>query len=186
MPNEIKNLQKTEISFLNPYSAVDEFGVGEGMSVADFGSGAGHFVLSLANRVGRDGRVYAIDMRQSVLEVLEGYIKLKGLVQIKTIKGNVEQVNGSVLHEGSQDVVLCSNILHQVDHPFNVLKEAHRVLKGSGRLVVIDWIKNAKLGPANRISPKKIEELAGEAGFKKEKEFQTGDQHYGLIFKKKL
>ena len=180
----MQNLQKNEISFLNPYSAVDEFGIEKGMAVADFGSGAGHFVLSMANRAGRDGKVYAVDLRQSVLEVLEGHIKLKGLLQIKPIRGDVEQTNGSTLREGSQDVVLCSNILHQVDHPFNVLKEAARVLKESGRLIIIDWLEGAKLGPANRISQKKTEELASEAGFKKDREFQTGVQHYGLIFKK--
>ena len=125
----MQNSQKTEISFLNPYSAVDEFGLAKGMSVADFGSGAGHFVLSLANRVDRDGRVYAIDIRQSALEVLEGHIKLKGLVQIKAIRGDVEQINGSTLSDGSQDMVLCSNILHQVDNPLNVINEAWRVLK---------------------------------------------------------
>lgn len=177
-------MKKVEVSFMNPYSVVNEFGLKEGMSVTDFGSGAGHFALMLAKRVGREGKVYAIDLRQDVLEVLTGYIKLQGLSHVKPIKGDLEKVNGSTLKEGSQDMVLCSNILHQTNHPSMVLKEAIHVLKKLGRLVVIDWTLDAEFGPARRISQKEIEKLATEVGFEKEKEIKTGKQHYGLIFKK--
>ncbi|MEX2145004.1 MAG: methyltransferase domain-containing protein [Candidatus Spechtbacterales bacterium] len=176
--------ENNQALFLNPYAVVGELDIKDGMSVAEFGSGAGHFALSLASRVSKSGRVYAIDLRQSVLEVLEGHIKLKGLLQIRPIKSDLEEANGSTLKEGSQDMVLCANILHQVDHPFNLIKEAGRILREAGRLVVIDWLEGSVLGPPDRIPKKKVEELALEAGFKKDKEFETGNQHYGLIFKK--
>ena len=52
---------------MNPGKIVSEFGVSEGMSVADFGSGAGYFTILLGQQVGKDGKVYALDVQEPPL-----------------------------------------------------------------------------------------------------------------------
>lgn len=170
--------------FLNPHTVVNEFGLKPGIRVADFGSGSGDFAISIARIVGKDGIVSAIDIRISALEVLNSHIKLEGFRNIKPINGNLEKENGSKLKIVSQDFVLCSNILHQADNPFAVLKEAYRVLKPSGKLIIIDWQRQFVFGPRQRISKEEAQKLARDVGFKFERELSLVASHYGFIFLK--
>ena len=170
--------------FLNPVQAVENFGLELGMQVADFGAGAGHFTKAMADVVGGSGKVTAIDILGSTLEVIEGQKRIGGLFQIQTMRGDLEKLNGSNLPDGSQDLVLCANVLHQVQKPENVLSEAHRVLKLGGKLFVIDWFEHGILGPTQRISKDLVEKLAFEVGLKKTREIDAGGSHYGIEFKK--
>lgn len=178
--------QESKVNFLNPNKLADSLGLKAGMSVADFGAGAGHWSIAIAKIVGKEGRVHAIDIRESVLQVLEGHIKIDGLFQIDTIPADLEKEEGSGLSDNSQDAVLCSNILHQLKKPETLAKEAYRVLKKGGRLIVIDWEKDAPMGPPNKFSQADAEKLAKDAGFKKEREMEgVGEtMHYGLVFTK--
>jgi len=180
MPNRKKN----DTEFLNPYDVVRSLGIEEDMSVADFGSGAGHWALAIAGEVGKGGVVYAIDVRKSVLEVLEGHIKLEGSFHIKTIHADLEEESSTELPEDSQDVVFCSNILHQIKKPANVLKEAHRILKPKGRFIAVDWTKDALLGPKNKVAGQEVKKMAKDAGFRFAEDLDTGHSHYGLVFYK--
>ncbi|MDX1608112.1 MAG: methyltransferase domain-containing protein [Candidatus Spechtbacterales bacterium] len=178
--------QKSKTNFINPYTLVEELGFKPGMSVADFGSGAGHWAMAIARSVGKEGKVHALDVRESVLQVLDGHIKMDGLFQIDTIPADLEQEEGSGLPDSSQDVVLCSNILHQLKKPRAVIKEAHRTLKKGGKLIIIDWEKDASLGPKDKISQEKAEKLAKEVGFKDKQKLEDIEEsmHYCLIFVK--
>lgn len=172
------------IQFLNPYVVVDEFGLKPGIRVADFGSGSGHFTISMSRIVGKNGIVSAIDIRDSALEVLSSHVKLDGLRQVKLIKGNLEKENGSHLKIASQDLVLCSNILHQSDKPFSILQEAYRVLKLGGKLIIIGWQRQSIFGPKQKISKEEAQKLAKDAGFKLERELSPLISHYGFVFLK--
>lgn len=180
MPKE----KKIDTEFLNPYTVVKDLKLKEGMSIADFGSGAGHWALAIAGEVGKDGAVYAVDIRNSVLEVLEGHIKLDGAFHIKTIHADLEEPESTNIPDESQDAVFCSNILHQLKKPENVLKEARRVLKPEGRLIVVDWDTNSILGPKKKLSPTDVKRLAKESGFRFAEDINTGHSHYGLVFYK--
>ena len=42
----------------------------------------------------------------------------------------------------SVDMVLMVFVLHEVHHPIDFLKEVKRILRPSGKLIVIDWEKS--------------------------------------------
>ena len=71
--------------FSNPERIIDSLEVPEGGRVADFGSGSGYFTLLLAEAVGPDGIVTAVDVLPSALEVIKskafdrGFIKCSNL-----------------------------------------------------------------------------------------------------------
>lgn len=172
--------------FLDPGTIVANFEIQTGMNVADFGAGAGHFAFAMASVVGAEGRVYALDIREQMIEVVNGYVRLHNVPQITTITCNLETKNGSTLQEESLDFVLCSTILHQVNNPFMVLKEAFRVLKPAGKIVIIDWEENNKLVKLGKVfTQQDALNTLTQCGFTfKEALADAGDHHYGIIGEK--
>jgi ubiquinone/menaquinone biosynthesis C-methylase UbiE len=172
--------------FMNPDRIVKEIGIRSGMTVADFGCGAGYFTIPIAKSVKNSGKVYAIDVVNSALESVLSKAKLYGLLNIETIRANVETVGGSKLSDESVDLVLLANILFQCGNYDSVLKESKRVLKDNGRIVIIDWIpKKISLGPKfdRCLSENDVKKLSIKNGLKLIREIDSGRHHYGMIFK---
>lgn len=170
--------------FLNPSQILKQLNLTEDMTAADFGSGSGGWAIPLARKL-EDGFVYAIDILEEPISVLKGKTALEKIPNIRTITSDVEKKNGSTLSDSSADLVLLTNLLFQIKDKKAVLVEANRILKKGGKILVVDWKKEATLGPEKgRISETEAKKIAEEQGFKLEKEFEAGIYHYGLLFKK--
>jgi len=164
-------------SFLNPDTIVDEWDVRPGEVVADFGAGSGFFSVALAKRVGYAGKVYALDIREEALEAVRSRAKSFRLLNIETIKADLERERGSTLKNETMDKIVISNILFQaVNGQSIIIEEARRILKPNGFVFAIEW--------KDKIKKEETERLFELAGFKKHKEFVAGSHHYGIIFKK--
>jgi len=173
--------------FLNPDSIVNEFGVRERMSIADFGSGAGYFTILMAERVGKEGRVYALDIMESALDSVREKARTAGLENVEMIRTNLEVVGSSGLYDQSQDIVLLANILFQSEKKVEIIREAKRVLKDNGSLIIIDWKKGAgSFGPPDslRTDDMAMRSLATGEGLIFERSFDAGQFHFGLVFRK--
>lgn len=172
------------MEFLNPEQILNQLGLREDMTVADFGCGAGGWVLPLAKKL-KFGRVYAIDIQDDPLNALKVKQEALGLRNIKIIKADLENELGSLVQSGLLDMVIMSNLLFQVGNREKVLNEAKRVLRQGGKLLVIDWKLEAFTGPAEgRVGPKEAKEMAEKIGLVVEKEVFAGEYHYGLILVK--
>ena len=172
---------------MNPDKIVSEFGIKEGMMVADFGSGAGYFTILLAQRVGTNGKVYALDIQESALDNVRVKAKSAGLENVETIRSNLEVLGSSGLADNSQDIVLLANILFQSEQKAEIIKEAVRVLKDGGFLVVIDWKRAAGgFGPPDNLRTDEIamRSLVLGEGLVFENDIDAGQFHYGLKFRK--
>ena len=155
--------------FIAPEAVVKNLDILPGMKVADFGAGAGFYTLVLAERVGASGKVWALDIRKEMLEV---------------IRSKARQAR---LKENSTDLVLISNLLFQVQDKKVLAEETSRILKPGGRVVLVEWDEEEKpLGPPlrQRVNRKAAEDIFLKTGFHFEKEFDAGENHYGLILKK--
>lgn len=172
--------------FLNPQNIVEGWVFLEpGMVIADFGCGHGYFSLPLAQKVGEEGKVFALDILPSALEAVNSQARLNGISNIKTMRCDLEKEKGSGLEDESCDVVLIANLLFQVDDEKAVIKEAKRVLKKGGKATAIDWQANTPFGPlAKRVSSAKAKRLFLDMGFVFERDFVTDNYHYGMIFRK--
>ena len=173
--------------FLNPDMVINEFGLRQGMSVADFGSGAGYFTIIMAARVGREGRVYALDIMESALDSVREKARAVGLENVEAIRTDLEVVGSSGLSDQSQDMVLLANILFQSDKKAEIVREARRTLKDGGSLIIVDWKKGAGgFGPPDnlRTDEMAMHSLAVGEGLVFERAFDAGQFHFGLIFKK--
>lgn len=173
--------------FLDPDKIASEFGIKEGMTIADFGSGAGYFTILLAQKVGKDGKVFALDILETALDNVRVKAKGAGLDNVETTRANLEVLGGSGLADNSQDIVLLANIFFQSDKKGEIIKEAKRVLKNGGSIVVIDWKRGAGgFGPPDNLRTDEIamRSLVMGESFSFEKEIDAGQFHYGMIFHK--
>lgn len=173
--------------FIDPRKVVEEWDLRPGMKAADFGAGSGHFCVEVAKRIGANGVVYAFDIQQEALDMLKNRAEMEHLSNIELRRTDLEAGNATKLDNGVADLVLITNMLFQVDKKDSIMKEAFRILKPDGRMIVIDWEpESGGFGPPKnmRISKDNIVALCEVAGFIKEKSFSAGDYHYGFVFKK--
>ncbi len=174
-------------AFADPERAVDFLNIEPGMTVADFGAGSGAYVFAIASRMAGSGRVYAIDVQKDLLRRIGNEAQRRGLTNVEVLWGDIESESGSKLHDGSANLVLLSNVLFQTEDTHLALEEALRVLKPTGRLVIIDWSESAgAIGPRadHVVSKETALSLAEKVGFSLVREFPAGEHHYGLIFKR--
>ncbi len=169
-------------------SLLEKTDLKEGWRVADFGCGArGHFTLQAAKMVGTKGVVYAIDVLKSALNGVESNARLHGLFNIRTLWSDLEILGATKLPENYLDLALLINILFQVKDRQTVIKEAIRLVKKQGKLLIVDWKEtSAPFGPLvkDRISAQKVKQIGAELGLKLEKEFEAGSYHYALLFER--
>lgn len=174
--------------FLNPDAVAGEFGITPGMKVADFGCGAGHLGILAAQRTGKGGMVIALDIMEDKLDSIRARAKAAGLENIETRRANLEVLGSTGISDGTQDLVLLVNILFQSQKKAGILKEAKRVLRSGGSVVVVDWKKNTGgFGPPDhlRTTPEDMQALFEMEGFALVRGFNAGQFHYGLIFTNK-
>lgn len=175
--------------FAHPERNVAILQVEPGMRVADFGAGSGAYALALGDAVTNGGAVYAVDVQKELLRRIANNAKARGLKSVHVIAGDLEAPKSTKLAEKMLDLVLMSNILFQLGDKKAAFTEARRILKPSGRLAIIDWSDSfAGMGPHKKAVVKKEDALriADECGFGLVREFEAGEHHYGLIFKKTI
>jgi ubiquinone/menaquinone biosynthesis C-methylase UbiE len=157
------------------------------MHAADLGCGTGFFTLELARAVGPAGSVAAVDVMQEPLQSVQGLAEAQGLANIRIIRADLEVAGSTGIPDHSQDVSLLKNILFQSQKKDAIIREAMRILKPGGKLVVIDWRKGVPgLGPPDdlRSSPEELVALVQEQGAKMDREISAGSAHMVLVFKK--
>lgn len=173
--------------FVSPEQIIKNLDLEPGMIVVDFGSGSGHYTVAAAEVVTNAGKVYSIDVQKEMLEAVKSRCEIKGLSNVEIVWADLELPKGSHLADNFSDTVIISNILFQAEDKKVITDEAFRILKENGKVAVIEWDKKEdKVGPPldKRISFEETRKVFEETGFKMEKKIETGDNHYGIIFKK--
>ncbi|MFA5987249.1 MAG: methyltransferase domain-containing protein [Candidatus Paceibacterota bacterium] len=173
--------------FVEPTKNINYLDLKEGWKVADFGTGTGFYALALAKRVGEKGRVYAIDVQKDLLSALANKAKADGLGNIDTIWSDLDENGGAMLGDGSIDACVVSNILFQAEKKEVIASEAARITKSGGQVLVIDWSgSHGGVGPMSSqvVTRAEAERLFMPNSFVIDKEFDAGDHHWGVVFKK--
>jgi len=171
--------------FVNPTEVLDKLNLQDDMVVADFGCGSGGWVIPLAKRL-EQGIVYAIDLQEEMLSALESKLKVENIQNVRKILSNIEEEKDLKLSPLSCNLVLMTNLLFQVEDKKQIFKQADRVLKKNGKVLVVDWNKDAILSPDQKsVSQDEVKKIAQEFNFELKKEFSAGDYHYALVFEKK-
>jgi ArsR family transcriptional regulator len=106
------------------------------MEIADLGAGEGTFSLLLA---GRARRVIAVDSSAGMIEVGREQAARIGIGNVEFRQGDMEEVP---IEDGAVDLVLFSQSLHHALHPELAIREAARILRPGGRIVILDLLRH--------------------------------------------
>ncbi|MBN1621512.1 MAG: methyltransferase domain-containing protein [Endomicrobiales bacterium] len=139
---------KLRLLVQNPEKIVGPY-IKQGDTVADIGCGLGFFSIAMANMVGQEGKVIAVDLQEKMLE---------GLYR-RAVKSNVE--NRIEIHRCSQnsldlsinqevDFVLASYSVHEVPDKRKLFEEVSKILKTGGKFLVSE--------PLGHVSKKDLDE----------------------------
>jgi ubiquinone/menaquinone biosynthesis C-methylase UbiE len=104
----------------------------KGQVVADLGCGTGFYTLALADCVGPEGRVYAVDMDEKCIQTLEKKMEKSGYHNIETHASSASDLH--FINDESVDFVLANGLLcSMTDHRPAAVNEIKRILKPSGQ-----------------------------------------------------
>jgi ubiquinone/menaquinone biosynthesis C-methylase UbiE len=157
-----------------------DIGMMPGHIVIDFGCRHGTYTLPAAMRVGKNGRVYAIDKNKNVLNELGRNAKEKRLKNIFTFAA--EDIRKLTVSAESVDMVLVYDVLHLIDERKRLLVEFHRVLKPQGILSVYPMHHREKMNMTLHEIRDEIESI----GFCFEKMFTTELMHDDYLMNGKI
>jgi len=106
------------------------------MVIADLGAGDGSFALLLAQAA---TRVIAVDSSQKMLDVASEQALRHGVSNVEFRLGDMEELP---IDDGAVDLIFFSQSLHHAGHPERAVREAWRILRPGGRIVVLDLAKH--------------------------------------------
>jgi len=118
----------------------------KGKDVVEFGAGVGTFTMHLADEVGPNGSVIAIDLSSSNLDILEGRAREKGHKHVRTLHDE-HQINR--LHPGVKraDIIYSVGFLGYVQDLRKILHEMHAVLGNNGKICFVEYTNFFKVLP---------------------------------------
>jgi SAM-dependent methyltransferase len=115
----------------NVLALMQKIGVRDQQIVLDYGCGLGMFSIACASIIGRNGKVYALDVRSIAFERLKELASSKGLHNIETMLIDTSNISLKLADE-SVDVILLYDVLHEIDDKPGLFEELYRILRPDG------------------------------------------------------
>ena len=107
-----------------------------GDAIADIGAGTGYFSLPLAQAVGPQGKIYAVDAQEEMLSLLRQKLDEAALINVELIHAEADSTS---IPTSSCNLFFIANVWHELDDHTAVLRESSRVFKAGGQVAILDW-----------------------------------------------
>lgn len=147
---------------IDPVGLLRWAGLREGERVLDLGCGTGFFTRAALQVVGDAGLVVGFDVNR---EMLRRFRVIENDGRIPLVLNGERELP---VRTNAVDFAILGFVLHEVDDPNRILREVRRMLRETGRLLVVEWVKQAEEhGPpqAHRLSEAETKRMLLDEGF---------------------
>lgn len=181
-----KGAGKSSFELINTDILKQMLPVRQGAVILDLACGKGLYSLFLSRLSGPSGLIYAVDLWEDGLRMLEEEALTKEVATIAAIKADATKEID--IEAYSIDLCLMATVLHdfkEMNAAQTVLKQVLNLLKPGGCLAVIEFKKmDGPPGPPAhiRLTQEETEELVTGLGFKKITTADIGDYNYLITF----
>lgn len=155
-----------------------------GQAVCDMGCGNGFYTLELAELVGDEGRVLAVDIQPEMLTLLRERAAEAGVENVEPILGTLVDPG---LPRGEMDLILLVDVYHELSHPEHVLRALRESLKADGRIALVEFRLEDPQVPIkllHKMSKKQIVKEFPANGFKLVEEFDELPWQHLMFFQR--
>ncbi len=174
--------------FQKPQQVMDAFELKPGMKVADVGCGSGYFTVKIAGEIGPEGKIWAIDAWQDMLDYLDRRLQIEGFENVELIKVDRDD---PMIPKGGADLILMVDVYHYIKERVTYGEKLREGLAPGGRLIVLDYIPKSLEErpwgppPSQNMSEADLTADLEEAGFKKVKQHDFLPEQYFVIYEAK-
>jgi len=177
---------KNSFGLIDTAKFFQELDLKQEITFLDVASGWGAYSLAAADIIGRDGRIYAVDLWAEGISSLKNEADAKGIQNLQAFVSNAAE--NIPLEDGCVDVCLMATVLHDFvgdKVELQVMKEILRVMKPDGVLAIVEFYK--KEGPPGppkrvRLSPEDVVKILSVYGFKQNRYAEVGPDNYLQIY----
>jgi len=155
--------------------------LGEVESVLDVGCGNGDLIRFLAENIAQEAigiDIRTDDFHEKIKSSKDGAYHSAGC-----IKGDAHSM--SSFHDERFDAVVTTHAFHELSNPKRALSEMKRVLKSDGTLLIADYAKGETRWNERYYTPKEVETMLEECGFKQVKVEKVPDAYFLFAVGKK-
>lgn len=118
-----------------PKEVIQKLAIQSGSRVADLGAGGGYFTWRLAEAVGPRGKVYAVDIDETALGMIEREVTSRGVKNVVPIRA---EPSDAKLPE-PVDLVFSCDTYHHMQDRVGYFKSLARYLKPDGQVAILDF-----------------------------------------------
>ena len=106
------------------------------MTVLELGCGSAVYTLELARAVGNQGKLYAVDMQQGMIERLRRRLEKPEYIEFTNIETRLANAYELPFPNESIGLVVMITVLPEIPDKDRALKEIRRILKPDGILAI--------------------------------------------------